>query len=197
MAKRGSRVRRRGSRWNANRRLLASRSDFDETWLNDFRERGHGSVDLDDIEDRRRWHPSAIWEPRTIGGIRRPRIVIVPEGHKLARHQTYGGRYRLDEVRKHPYKYDSVKWGSTRTWAKNVTRYSRDRFGKIFGNYQEAYTYQDLPKRVGFSLPWQVIVCVRRKRRREVLFANRFAGSRGSSNLMRRRRNNEFSEVRC
>lgn len=50
-----------------------------------------------------------------------------------------------------------------------------------------------VPFGVGFVAPRRVVVCVRRKQRREVLFAVGGAGSR----KMRRPRRNEYSNVRC
>ena len=47
--------------------------------------------------------------------------------------------------------------------------------------------------RVVFHAPRKVMICVRRHRRREVLFARGVAGSRG----IRRRRLNEWSNVKC
>jgi len=46
---------------------------------------------------------------------------------------------------------------------------------------------------VGFQAPERVLVCVRRKRRREVMFAKGGAGRR----RMRRPRRNYWSDVRC
>lgn len=49
-----------------------------------------------------------------------------------------------------------------------------------------------LPYAVGFDQPTQVLVCVRRKIRREVLFAKK--RHRGAS---RKKRRNSFSNIRC
>lgn len=53
-----------------------------------------------------------------------------------------------------------------------------------------------LSHRIGFEVPRQVVVCVRRKRRREVMHALGKAG-RGGVGRGRRRRTNEFSEIGC
>lgn len=50
-----------------------------------------------------------------------------------------------------------------------------------------------LPSHVGFADAPNVIVCVRRKRRREVLFAKRKTRKGAGS----RRRRNQFSNIRC
>lgn len=51
-----------------------------------------------------------------------------------------------------------------------------------------------LPGAVAFKAPSQVLVCVRRKKRKEVLFAKKKTG-RGARSKFRRR--NYFSNVRC
>lgn len=53
-----------------------------------------------------------------------------------------------------------------------------------------------LPHRIGFEVPRQVVLCVRRQRRREIMHALGKAG-RGGVGRGRRRRTNEFSEVGC
>lgn len=196
MAKRGRRVRRRGVATypSTSRRLPPAISDFDDTWLNDFRERGLGSIDLESIEDRRRWHPSSTWPRSSVPPVglrvRRPRIVIVPAGHKLARHQTYGGRYSIADVRRLRHVKASLRYGKASTWVKDRQRGPH--------GVHDVIRRDDLPYRVGFALPWQVVVCVRRKRRREVLHAFRIAGARGAMRrLFRKPRRNEWSEVRC
>lgn len=50
-----------------------------------------------------------------------------------------------------------------------------------------------LPHKINFLVPKATVVCIRRKRRKEVLFAKRKTGKRGQ----RRPRRNFFSEVRC
>lgn len=47
---------------------------------------------------------------------------------------------------------------------------------------------------VGFAQPAKVLICVRRTRRKQVIFATGKGGARGKQ---RRRRNNEFSQIRC
>lgn len=128
---------------------------FDEAWLSAIERRpGSFEIDLDKVEDRRRWSPERVnrWSPYkhlrplTVHG-NRPRIVVVPEKHRLAKYQTYKGRY-----------YRS-----------------------------------NLPRTVGFSLPWNVVICVRRKVRREVIFAAGKSGRNGKKPYRR----TEYSEVRC
>lgn len=52
-----------------------------------------------------------------------------------------------------------------------------------------------VPSRVAFKVPNRVAICVRRKSRREVLFAKRVAGAGGGR--FRKRRYNEYSFVGC
>lgn len=51
-----------------------------------------------------------------------------------------------------------------------------------------------LPARVAFDAPKQVLICIRRKRRKEVLFAKRKTGKGARA---RRHRHNYFSEITC
>lgn len=170
----------------------AAPADFDESWLERIRERFDARyIDLTRLEDRRRWHPSKLGEftqrplPR---GLRfRPRIVIVPEGHRLARFQTYGGRYSLRALRsgwKVRARYLARHWRelSPHEWPYGSVR------GVTWG--------EEVSRRVGFAMPWQVVLCVRRKRRREVMHALGIAGRRGVG-AGRRWHRNEWSDVRC
>lgn len=52
----------------------------------------------------------------------------------------------------------------------------------------------DISSRIGFAVPKKVLVCVRRKQRKEVLHALGKAGGRG---ITRRRRRNDWSNVDC
>lgn len=189
MPRRGSRGRRARSQQIA-RHTPAPPSvyQFDEPWLQDFRERGGRFADLTDAADRRRWHPSSTWPTRSLGLSRHPRIVIVPEGHVLARHQTYGGRYSYADVMRKRPKKASLRYGSIRTWLK-----SRERGPH---GVHDVLRSDRLPYRIGFTLPWQVVICVRRKRRTEVLHAFKKTG-KGSTARMKKRRMNKYSDVRC
>ncbi len=51
-----------------------------------------------------------------------------------------------------------------------------------------------LPAALSFTDPRRVVVCVRRRIRRQVLFANGTGGARGRKRQPRR---NEFSSIRC
>lgn len=169
--------------------------DFDDAWLDQVRERQWSrSIDLTRIEDRRRWHPNRLRD-RVIGPARmdvhRPRIVIVPEGHPLARHAPYGGRVPLHKVleRERRIRRRSLDYPTEQQiWDKR-------------GFKQRAYLGDHLSRRVGFQFPWQVMICVRRRRRREVLHALNIAGrvfrSGGGGGGFRHPRRNEWSEVRC
>lgn len=53
-----------------------------------------------------------------------------------------------------------------------------------------------IPHRIGFEVPRQVVLCVRRQRRREIMHALGVAG-RGGVGRGRKRRTNEYSEVGC
>lgn len=165
---------------------------FDDYWLSRIRERSDARyIDLTRYEDRRRWHPSKLGpftqQPLPKGIRFRPRIVIVPEGHKLARLQTYGGRYSLRglqygwKLRRRALPADWMRMRPDEWPTGAVTGYRRS---------------DDLSRRVGFQLPWQVIICVRRKRRREVMHALDIAGRKGVG-AGRPQRRDEYSEVRC
>lgn len=176
----------RGSSQSSSRRT-APRSpldDFDDLWLGRIRERfDAGTVDLTRSWDRMRWHPSKAWGPVYQSAWRKPRVVIVPEGHRLARHQTFGGRFSLDQVLSGQYRQRAQGWRrlNPHEWP----------YGNIAG-----YTRGELQRRVGFQLPWQVIVCVKRRQRREVLHALRIAG-KGGLGRNKPRRVSEASNVRC
>lgn len=182
----------RGSRRFTRRWSAPPVDQFDDAWFDAIRERRSARfVDLTSWEDRRRWSPRRlrrmvpeVYEPR--GLQTDPRIVIVPEGHRLARHQTYGGKYSLDQVR---------KFGRNRRPWMHVVGEPWSRTEWPYGNVR-AYTRHALSRSVGFTLPWQVIVCVRRKRRKEVMHALNIAGRSGVGRGKKQRRN-EFSEVRC
>lgn len=162
---------------------------FDDEWLGFVRSPSYNwrYIDLTKYEDRRRWHPSNrdAWtkRPGPRGLMQRPRVIVVPEGHRLARLQTYGGKYSLADV------YSRVRYPSAgRAWE---SARERDLYGArdILRNVKKY-------GRVGFALPWQVVICVRRKRRREVMHALKIAGKRGVGAGKPQRRN-EWSEVRC
>lgn len=194
--------RRRTSRTpERNRRRIARRDQsapglrsFDDAWLARFREFSRARyVDLTSVEDRRRWDPNSRWPtPKNVRGLH-TRIVVVPEGHKLARHLTYGGRYRLGDLQK--------RWRNVyqvRDWSE------RDVYDRHGGKQRVTpLGVRTVPKRIGFHMPWQVIVCVRRKRRREVIHAlhglNRKGGGGRARKLGRRdnRRRTAETEIVC
>lgn len=161
--------------------------DFDEAWLNAVRENpGIRLVDLMRYEDRRRYAPRTIERypkpevPTARGWLHKPRIVIVPERSKLAKYATYGERYSLSDVwRGRTYRESDYYAGQT------------DPLGRVSHRL-----HRGVSRRLGFHAPWQVIVCVRRKRRREVLHAIRVAGKRGVGRGKTQRRNS-YSQVRC
>lgn len=53
-----------------------------------------------------------------------------------------------------------------------------------------------LSSKLRFEAPRRVLVCIRRQRRREVLFASQRAGKSGLGRFKRRRRS-EFSDISC
>lgn len=57
-----------------------------------------------------------------------------------------------------------------------------------------SYVHAYLPAQIGFARPNEVLICVRRKIRREVMFAKRKAGRSGGQN---KRKLNEYSMIRC
>lgn len=187
----GSRGRDNPTIANRTRRRVAPRyNDFTEEWLRRYSERQYSQyVDLTKIEDRRRWHPNRLKNipvgPAPLGLQTRPRIVIVPEGHRLARFAPYGGRVPLHKL------LEREKRIRRRSLEYPTEAALRDRYGSVY----RAYTGSHLSRRVGFSHPWQVIVCIRRRRRREVLFALNKGGRGG--NKRRHVRRNFWSEVRC
>lgn len=161
---------------------------FDDAWLTGVRENPSiRFVDLTRVEDRRRYDPTSVdirggkFEPipKTLRGTM-ARIVIVPERHKLARFQTYGGRYSYAEVArgKRPMREDFFGWQKAR-------------------DFHEHLAYDPYPsRRLGFHLPWQVVICVRRQRRREVLHALKRTGA-GSARNQKPAVRNYYSNVRC
>lgn len=63
---------------------------------------------------------------------------------------------------------------------------------------QPGYTMDGMPSaiaRIGFADPHRVVLCVRRKRRREIIFALGVGGRKGRRT--RKPRRNKWSEVRC
>lgn len=178
----------------ARSRSATDPSDFDEAWFTRFREFSRAAyVDLSTVEDRRRWHPNARWPRFTMSGLR-PRVLVVPQGHKLQKYWTYGGNVPLSHIY---HRAGLHKRRMIREWSKEERR---DRYGVPY--LAEVYSTR-LSPRVGFHLPWQVIVCVRRRRRREVMHALHLhpPGGRGAlKKLVRsfaRPRRNESTEVVC
>lgn len=162
---------------------VAPPDPFNDRWLRQFSERQYlFYADLSSLEDRRRFHPDKLSgmrigpAPRALVG--RPRIVIVPEGHRLARYAPWGARKKLRDV----IDDRGVRWR-----VPGGTEYS--------DYYNSEYDPRDISRRVGFQHPWQVMICVRRRRRREVIFAFGKAGS--GKRKQNKPRRNFWSEVRC
>lgn len=164
-------------------------SVFDDEWLGYIKSPQFNwqYIDLTNYEDRRRWSPSGrnTWTkrdgPRSFIG--RPRIIVVPERHRLARLQTYSGKYTIGQV------LDRPRYGRAgRSWEDAVER----------GAHGNRVVRRNVLKtsRLGFALPWQVVICVRRKRRQQVLHALNIAGKRGLGAGKKQHRN-EYSEIRC
>lgn len=185
--------RRSGSRGRDRSRSLTPQvdpriEDFNDDWLTQYSERQWSRyVDLTRYEDRRRWHPDNMPAagPAPLGHMGRPRIVIVPEGHRLARHAPYGGRVPLSKI----YQMDR------RTRRRFLDDWSEKRYMDRTGHAYDAFRPAHLSRRVGFQHPWQVMICIRRRQRREVLFALGRGGSGGGRRKKPRR--TFYSEVRC
>lgn len=185
----------RGARRTANSRVAPPASSFQEAWLRAFQERQYlAYADLTNIEDRRRYHPERLLglrigpAPRSLLG--RPRVVIVPEGHRLSRLAPWGGRVPIAKAlaREQRKAFDRVRLRSL--------DYPTER--QVFdahGGLQRVYQGDHLSRRVGFQHPWQVMICIRRKRRKEVIFAKGKAGS--GKRKQKRPHRNFWSEVRC
>lgn len=166
--------------------------EFDDVWLRRLRERFDARfVDLQNWRHRARWNPAKPWGPnyqfQPFSGRFRPRILVVPEGHRLARLQTYGGRYSLRAIREGwkvrrrslPHYWRSLQphqwpYGAVRAWTRG----------------------EEVARKVGWANPWQIVVCVRRRRRREVMHALRIAGKKGVG-AGKPRRVSADSNVRC
>jgi len=186
---------------NANTRIAPRFSDFDERWLRQYSERQWSRlVDLTKLQDRRRWHPNRLQNlpvgPAPRGLQNYPRIVIVPEGHRLARLAPYGGRVRAEDIVGHAalggrarlYR-GSLEWLEERRMRARGAGKSRE------DQVYDASVPAHISRRVGWQHPWQVMICVRRKRRKEVMFAIGKAGAGGG--MQRPPRRNFWSEVRC
>lgn len=186
-----------GSSSGRNRRSIASRaapdaeatpfSEFDDAWLRTIQENpGIRFVDLTAWQDRRRYHPRGLGKfPRpenyhAVGWHHKPRIVVVPEDHALAKRATYNQRYSLRDV------WTGKTYRESDFYADHVDRYQRRSYQWHRGQY----------RRLGFHAPWQVVICVRRQRRKEVMFAYGRAGKVGNGRGKRQRRN-YYSQVRC
>lgn len=171
---------------------------FDRSWLSKIQEVPDiRYVDLTKIEDRRRYDPSnPSWQrakgqpARNLNGTF-ARVVVVPEGHSLARLQTYRGRYSLSQL----YRYHAqnrLHPHHARGWQR-VDNFADYRYG-----YAHQTEYRNYPShKLGFALPWQVVICVRRKRRKEVIHALGIAGAAGVRRRRRTQRRNAYSEIRC
>lgn len=80
----------------------------------------------------------------------------------------------------------------------DTRRYSPDRVASAFTVFGTPAPHRKVVgknfARIGFDTPATAIVCVRRKKRREVLFAKR---RRGKGSGARRRRMTEWSKFKC
>lgn len=187
MPRRRSGTRGRVTRRNSNPRLPLD--EFDDEWLREYSERQFSEyIDLTKYEDRRRWHPSKLRGippgPALAGRITKPRVVVVPEGHRLARLAPYGGRVPLS----------SVLSREKRTRRRSLDYFTEKTYRGPHGTYH-SFGPDHLSRRVGFQHPWQVMICVRRRIRREVIFALN-KGGKGKAHKHHYRRN-EHSEIRC
>lgn len=184
----------------ANRATVDRRLDlFDRSWLSKIQEvPSIRYVDLTKVEDRRRYDPSdPAWQrpsgrpARNLDGTF-ARVVVVPAGHPLSRLQTYGGRYTLAQLQR-LHKQGRLHPHHARGWQRIHDTNEQWTYGSA--NVVRYQNYRS--HKLGFALPWQVVICVRRQRRREVLHALRFVGGAAGLKRRRRPRRNAYSEIRC
>ena len=171
---------------------------FNEEWLARVSERQWVPfIDLTDIEDRRRFHPNRLANlpggPAPLDARGQARVVVVPENHPLARKAPWRGTVPLDQAVRRRLRVGSIDAFNRRRWFPwDFQRPQRLR--DAYGNPYDAYANQDVPRAVGFQHPWQVMICIRRRRRREVMHALGHAGRAGHQ---RKHKRNYWSEVRC
>lgn len=150
-------------------RIVAAAPDleaFDEAWLRRIGSRSFARrIDLTQLSDRRLYAPDKV---KHWGRVSRPdrlyksnRVLIVPQGHRLARHALFN----------HPVHRFLGRRGVTEAMAMRE------------GRVMDAHSF---------------IVCVRRTRRREVLFA-KFGGGGAAAKWSLRKviRRGWSSEVEC
>lgn len=167
--------------------------EFDAGWFHRFsRDTRVTWADLENPIDRRRFSPGkrvwpdgfSDWDTNPYAR-NPPRILIVPKGHRLSRFQTFGGRYNL-------YRDILAKWDHRWVHTERIP-------GNVIWNDRANRTHfrTGMPDTTrSHPLPWQVIVCVRRRKRKEVLHAlDLLRGGSGGGGKKRKR--SPDSEVRC
>lgn len=127
-------------------------------------------------------------------GATRPRVVLTstltPTTRWVARRFGFSGIMRLSRAAKWLQEAeDRRRWHPGRNNPKRTDG----------SPYASLEVRQRLPvgarwNGIYFRSPLRVVICVRRKRRKEVLFAKKIAGKRGGTGAGRR---NKFSDVRC
>lgn len=128
-----------------------------------------------EAEDRRLWSPSS-YLPKDIYGRPIKRLQIKSRQPEL--------------LRSHPYIYRGPNLRPIRIVPKNsVLAKRRENLGTL---------QHVLDNRIGFENPHQVMICVRRRQRKEVLFALGLGGKGGRAKLkFRPPRRNYYSNVDC
>lgn len=91
-----------------------------------------------------------------------------------------------------PDKYTQPARSFSQTRHRLIAVRSKGITQSVPNRYQEA-TWETVPQRVGFQNPDRVLICVRRKQRREIIHALGVAGRKG----LKKPKFNVYSEVRC
>lgn len=140
-------------------------------------ERRHRRERLLEIEDRRRFHPSTF-APMQVD-------------ERVVRRIKIGERKRpWPLISEHPYIYRGPHLRPIRIVPHNsVLASRREGHGPL---------RKVLSERIGFENPHLVMICVRRKQRREVIFAKRYAGGAGRKRTkFKSPVRNYYSDVDC
>lgn len=123
----------------------------------------------------------------TLNSVASPRLLSLPRLIQPTSLANFNHLRAIEDRRTyHPQKHRSAK-SLDRSHHDLVTPVTRS------GNKnKDRFAYLRLPSAVQFKAPKKVLICIRRKRRKEVLFA--FKKTKGGS---RRHRRNYFSDIRC
>lgn len=125
------------------------------------------------LSDRRRYIPSPLGSPR---GVFMPAVDVMGS-------QGYGLEVR--PWPKRPLRPDERPYYSPLA-PKPVRRATPRKYGK--------YRVRSMPASVGFSDPWKMVICLKRKLRREVMFA---LGRTKKGSKAKFHRQSYYTRVRC